>query len=276
MAIRTHRNIFSFFIFFAATLAFGGSADLSPKTRDLIDRFFSPPQFANVQLSPGGSHLAFFKEVQGQLILATYNFKTARLALTDPDVGQVVVDFDWISPDQILFDYIQRSVPGHPQTETRGVGYAPIHPENFENIYLGHWVVDADLKHLERIPDVGPIYEMVDPLPQDPTSVLLATQTYDKFYSPLYRYDPTKNTVKLIEENPGRVRRSQAHHLRPARSHLSARRKADSPLQSSRPAVARAARRKTAPQLLRADHCVHPEIRAAGSVALSVRPLNPV
>jgi dipeptidyl aminopeptidase/acylaminoacyl peptidase len=205
MAVRTYRNFFSFFIFSAATLAFGNSPDLSPKTRDLIDRFFSPPQFADVQLSPGGSHLAFFKEVQGQLILATYNFKTARLALTDPDLGQEVASFYWVGPDQILFEYIQRSVPDHPQT--RGVAEAPIHPENFENIYLGHWVVDADLTHLERVPDVGPIYEMVDPLPQDPTSVLLATQAYDKFYSPLYRFDPIRNTVKLIEENPGRVYR---------------------------------------------------------------------
>ena len=191
--------------------------DLSPRVHDLIDRFFSAPDFEKLQLSPSGSHLAFQKEVNGGYVLTTYNFKTRKLASTDPDPELKVINFDWVGVDQLLFEYVRKPIkPAH----KLGVDDPSTGPNDFKSIYLGHWLVDADLRHLQQIPDLGPIYEMVDPLPQNPTSVLLAQQSYDKFYSPLYRYNPARNTVQLIENNPGNVRRwltDVSGHVRLAR-----------------------------------------------------------
>ena len=185
---------------------FASPAKLSAKVNDLIDRFFSPAEFEDVKLSPTGSHLAFFKEVKGRFVLATYNFKTGKLKLTDPAPGQRIDEFDWVGPDQLLYDYIQDRFK-----QDRPLDLDPRYSAvDMENVYLGHWRADADLTHTEEIPKLGPVYEMVDPLPQDPTCALLTEQSYDDFYGALYRYDPSRNKIQLAEHNPGRVIRWHA------------------------------------------------------------------
>ena len=181
--------------------AFASPPKLSAKINDLIERFFSPPEFEAMKLSPTGSHVAFFKESNGRFVLATYNFKTTKLKLTDPAPGQRVDEFHWVGPNHILFDFIQDSYK-----QDRPLDLDPRYNAiDLENVYLGHWLADADLTRTSEIPNLGPIYEVVDPLPQDATRALLAQQSSDNFYSPLYRLDPSRNKVDLLERNPGKV-----------------------------------------------------------------------
>ena len=180
---------------------FASPAKLSSKVSDLIERFFSPAEFENIKLSPTGSHVALFKETNGQLILATYNFKTEKLKLTSPAPGQKVGEFEWVGPNHLLFDFIQDKYK-----QDRPLDLDPRYDSlELANVYLGHWLADADLTHTDETPNLRMVYSVVDPLPLDPANALLSAQASDAQFGALYRYDPSRNKVKLVESNPGKV-----------------------------------------------------------------------
>ena len=175
--------------------------ELAVGSGGLIDVFFSPPEFVNVQLSPAGSHLAFLREVDGRHILATYDFKTRKTAIAQPPPGRRVASYDWVAPDRLLFLYIQDQLK-----RERPLDFDLRHEEvNIRNLYLGHYVADSSLKRAEPMPNLQVIYEMVDPLPHNPSCTYLTEQSHDNFYGPLYRYDPSRNKIELQERNPGRL-----------------------------------------------------------------------
>ncbi len=168
-----------------AVSALADSPKLSPKVNDLIARFFAPSEFQSAELSPTGTHLAFFREVNGRHVMATCNIATTKLKLTDPALDQAINSFYWAGPDQLLYLYFRKLA-------------SPYEPY----IYLSHWLANADLTHTVEIPRVWPLYEMVDPLPTDSTKVLLAQVGVG--YA-LLRYDPTNNTTQVVEKNPGHI-----------------------------------------------------------------------
>jgi len=180
-----------------------GPADLSPKVNDLIDRFFSMPEFENLRLSPDGAHVSLEKKLNGQMALATLDLKTGHPAVTAPAYGQYVANSFWVGPDQLMFELIE----DHSSVNSRDVAGAAtmLHVTSREKYYRGHWLVDGEITKMEEVPTLEHVLVLVDALPQDPTRVLLAEQSSDKFYSSLYCYDPSRNKTKLLERNPGRI-----------------------------------------------------------------------
>ena len=156
------------------------------------------------------------KEMDGQMVLATVDCKTGKPRVTAPLKGQNIAEYHWVGPDQLLFKMFEDKAVESAATS----GQATMLGKKTRKLYyMGHWLVDENMTKMYQIPTLEHVLVMVDPLPQDPTRVLLAEQWADKFYSPLYCFDPSQNKTKLLEPNPGNVvewRTDTAGHVRAA------------------------------------------------------------
>ncbi|HET7537022.1 MAG TPA: S9 family peptidase, partial [Candidatus Didemnitutus sp.] len=153
--------------------------------------------------SPDGSHILFEKEMNGQFVLATLDFKTGKPALSTPARHQYIHDSCWVGPDQIMFQIVEdfkyetsAANPGEASMLTKTV---------VQHIDAGYWLVDANLTRIVRVPSFERPLVVSDIYPRDPARVLFVEQSIDRFYSPLYAYDPIHNKTKVLEQNPGNI-----------------------------------------------------------------------
>jgi dipeptidyl aminopeptidase/acylaminoacyl peptidase len=179
------------------------SPPLSPKVNDLIDRFFTQPEFWNLQLSPDGGHVVFEREMNGQTIIATLDCRTGKPAMTAPALRQYLSDVHWIGPDQLVFAIYEDYTSVNPRD--KGGGASAIEAKTKINFYAGHWVMNGDLTTMRQVPSMEHVLVLADPLPQNPSRVLFVEQSSDHFYSSLYCYDPVHEKTIRLEANPGRV-----------------------------------------------------------------------
>jgi len=123
--------------------------------------------------------------------------------MTAPARNQYISDSCWVGPDQLMFEILE----DYKSVNTRDVagGASALGTSTKIKFYAGHWLVDGNITKMQEVPTLEHVLVVVDPLPQNPSRVLLVEQSSDKFFSPLYCYDPIRNKTNRLERNPGRV-----------------------------------------------------------------------
>jgi dipeptidyl aminopeptidase/acylaminoacyl peptidase len=183
-------NSFRLFLASAATLGLVAFLPAKPppvsdNVEILIKKLFGSPVFEGIALSPTGTHLAFIREEKGHKVLATIDLRTKEVHGVSGSWQQNVVSFYWCGPETLLFQV--------------GLDKA--------NHYQGLFLSDPEFKNLRVVPVRRKVFVPYDVRPSHAflRDAYPADMGWGPPYSPLYRLDPEKNRIDVVEENPGRV-----------------------------------------------------------------------
>ncbi len=184
-------------VFLSSWIFLGYSAAAAqPKTpADIpLEMFAALPSFTNPQLSPSGSHLAFFAPMQGVQQLIVNN-----LAGNDPlrvpvPENQVVSKFQWLSNDILLYatSYsLKRRDQRVVTTQTR------VHRLDMRSRQT-RWLGAPDRSNFANT--YGQHETILDTLPHDPENVLLALDQNRNGLYEVYKVNLTSGHKKIQEK----------------------------------------------------------------------------
>ena len=105
---RLLRFAFSWFVIAALTLLLGESALASQSSHGsdletLAHHFFQAPTYADLKLSPDGSHMAIVQYHEDHRFIRTLNIETGKSKGIGGSPGQDISSFDWADDDQFVF-----------------------------------------------------------------------------------------------------------------------------------------------------------------------------
>lgn len=183
------------FMFFICSIINGTSVKADQKDQTLlpVEAYAALPSFSNAQLSPSGSHLAYFVENQGERHLIVGKLDGSSPLIVSPPAKQTLISFQWKNDTTIIYRTslsIKRRSLKRRTTETR------IYRLDLST-NTSRWLGAPNRTNLRETE--GQHERIVSMLPHDPDQILIELDLNRNGYYEVYKVSLNSGHKKFVQ-----------------------------------------------------------------------------